>query len=90
MWAALLELVELMCFAPWFWNMQGYFKVLGKGVLPEVPIVVKAKYFSKEVRSTWVCVCLVANDWLSHTVCLFVEQAEKKIKAAGGACLLTA
>jgi hypothetical protein len=29
----------------------GYFKVLGKGVLPDVPIVVKAKYFSKEVCS---------------------------------------
>ncbi len=42
----------------------GYFKVLGKGVLPEVPLVVKAKFFSKE--------------------------AEKKIKAAGGAVLLTA
>mgnify|MGYP003959547467 FL=1 len=42
----------------------GYFKVLGKGVLPQVPIVVKAKYFSKD--------------------------AEKKIKATGGAVLLTA
>ena len=42
----------------------GYFKVLGKGVLPSIPIVVKARYFSKE--------------------------AEKKIKSAGGACLLTA
>jgi large subunit ribosomal protein L27Ae len=42
----------------------GYFKVLGKGVLPSVPIVVKAKFFSKE--------------------------AEKKIKAAGGATLLSA
>ncbi len=42
----------------------GYFKVLGKGVLPKVPIVVKAKFFSKD--------------------------AEKKIKEAGGACLLTA
>ena len=42
----------------------GYFKVLGKGVLPSVPIVVKAKFFSKE--------------------------AEKKIKEAGGAVLLTA
>ena len=31
-------------------ELQGYFKVLGKGVLPSVPIVVKAKYFSKEVR----------------------------------------
>ena len=42
----------------------GYFKVLGKGVLPSIPLVVKAKFFSKE--------------------------AEKKIKAVGGACLLTA
>lgn len=42
----------------------GYFKVLGKGVLPKIPIVVKAKYFSKD--------------------------AEQKIKAAGGVCLLTA
>lgn len=43
---------------------QGYFKVLGKGVLPKVPLVVKAKYFSKD--------------------------AEKKLKAAGGAAILTA
>jgi large subunit ribosomal protein L27Ae len=42
----------------------GYFKVLGKGVLPSVPLVVKAKYFSKD--------------------------AEKKIREAGGACVLTA
>jgi large subunit ribosomal protein L27Ae len=42
----------------------GYFKVLGKGNLPSIPLVVKAKYFSKD--------------------------AEKKIKAAGGAVLLTA
>jgi large subunit ribosomal protein L27Ae len=42
----------------------GYFKVLGKGHLPKIPIVVKARYFSKD--------------------------AEKKIKGAGGACLLTA
>ncbi|KAJ1432303.1 ribosomal protein L27a [Ochromonadaceae sp. CCMP2298] len=42
----------------------GYFKVLGKGILPDIPIIVKAKYFSKD--------------------------AEKKIKAAGGAVLLTA
>lgn len=38
--------------------------MLGKGVLPALPIVIKAKYFSKE--------------------------AEKKIKGAGGAVLLTA
>ena len=42
----------------------GIFKVLGKGVLPPVPLVVKARYFSLD--------------------------AEKKIKEAGGACLLTA
>ena len=42
----------------------GYFKVLGKGRLPAVPLIVKAKFFSLD--------------------------AEKKIKEAGGACLLTA
>jgi large subunit ribosomal protein L27Ae len=43
----------------------GYFKVLGKGVLPQnQPVVVKAKLISK--------------------------IAEKKIKEAGGAVLLTA
>eukprot|EP01086_Lenisia_limosa_P016082 TRINITY_DN5636_c0_g1_i1.p1 TRINITY_DN5636_c0_g1~~TRINITY_DN5636_c0_g1_i1.p1 ORF type:complete len:147 (-),score=51.49 TRINITY_DN5636_c0_g1_i1:162-602(-) len=25
----------------------GYFKVLGKGILPKVPVVIKAKYFSR-------------------------------------------
>ncbi len=43
---------------------KGYFKVLGKGRLPSVPIVVKARYFSK--------------------------LAEKKIKQAGGGCVLVA
>ena len=42
----------------------GYFKVLGKGELPKLPIIVKAKLFSK--------------------------IAEKRIKAVGGACVLTA
>lgn len=42
----------------------GYFKLLGSGVLPNQPVVVKAKFFSK--------------------------LAEKKIKAVGGACVLTA
>ena len=42
----------------------GYHKVLGKGELPKIPIVVKAKFFSR--------------------------IAEKRIKAAGGACVLTA
>lgn len=44
--------------------VQGYFKVLGKGKLPAVPIIVRAKTFSK--------------------------LAEQKIRAAGGACLLSA
>lgn len=43
---------------------KGYFKVLGKGTLPETPVIVKAKFFSK--------------------------LAEKKIKAAGGECVLSA
>jgi len=42
----------------------GFFKVLGKGQLPEQPVIVKARFFTK--------------------------QAEEKIKAAGGVCVLTA
>ena len=42
----------------------GYFKVLGKGRLPNQPVIVKAKFFSK--------------------------TAERRIKAVGGACILTA
>ena len=30
---------------------SGYFKVLGKGVLPKIPIIVKAKMFSKEAAA---------------------------------------
>ena len=45
-------------------TQHGYFKVLGNGKLPEVPIVVKARFVSK--------------------------KAEAKIKAAGGAVILTA
>jgi hypothetical protein len=29
--------------------------VLGKGALPKVPLVVRAKYFSKDVSSTCTC-----------------------------------
>ncbi|RWS31433.1 60S ribosomal protein L27a-like protein [Leptotrombidium deliense] len=43
---------------------HGYFKVLGKGCLPQQPLIVKARFFSKD--------------------------AEAKIKAVGGACVLTA
>ncbi|KYM76254.1 60S ribosomal protein L27a [Atta colombica] len=42
----------------------GYYKLLGKGRLPKQPVIVKAKFFSK--------------------------QAEDKIKAVGGACVLCA
>merc|ERR1711988_1922655 len=45
-------------------SRAGYFKVLGKGVLPKQPVIVKARFFSR--------------------------QAEEKIKAVGGACVLTA
>merc|ERR1711907_606922 len=43
---------------------SGFSKVLGKGELPKIPIIVKAKMFSK--------------------------TAEKRIKEAGGACVLVA
>lgn len=33
----------------------GYFKVLGKGRLPEVPVIVKAKFFSQDVRRARSC-----------------------------------
>merc|ERR1712025_551772 len=42
----------------------GFFKVLGRGALPKQPVIVKARFFSR--------------------------QAEEKIKAVGGACILTA
>ena len=45
-------------------SKAGYFKVLGKGRLPNQPVVVRAKFFSK--------------------------TAERRIKAVGGACVLTA
>jgi len=41
---------------------HGFVKVLGKGLMPKVPVIVKAKLFSK--------------------------TAEKRIKEAGGACVL--
>merc|ERR1712059_101277 len=45
-------------------SRAGYCKVLGKGVLPKQPVIVKARFFSR--------------------------VAEEKIKAVGGACVLTA
>jgi len=44
--------------------LKGYYKLLGKGRLPEQPVIVKAKFFSR--------------------------KAEEKIKAVGGACVLSA
>ncbi len=29
---------------------QGYYKVLGKGLLPKQPVIVKAKFFSREAE----------------------------------------
>ena len=43
---------------------HGYFKVLGKGFIPQQPLIVKARFFS--------------------------SKAEQKIKAVGGACVVTA
>merc|ERR1711876_6847 len=45
-------------------SKAGYCKVLGKGVVPKQPVIVKARFFSR--------------------------VAEEKIKAVGGACILTA
>jgi large subunit ribosomal protein L27Ae len=45
-------------------SKAGYFKVLGRGRLPNQKVVVRAKFFSK--------------------------TAERRIKAVGGACVLTA
>ncbi|CAG5075538.1 Similar to rpl27a: 60S ribosomal protein L27a (Xenopus laevis) [Cotesia congregata] len=45
-------------------SKAGYYKLLGKGRLPDQPVIVKAKFFSK--------------------------KAEDKIKAIGGACVLSA
>ena len=45
-------------------DLQGYFKVLGKGHLPSIPLVVKAKFFSKEVRSEY--------SFLSTSECTFL------------------
>eukprot|EP01107_Rhizomastix_libera_P002131 TRINITY_DN137_c0_g1_i2.p2 TRINITY_DN137_c0_g1~~TRINITY_DN137_c0_g1_i2.p2 ORF type:complete len:146 (+),score=17.87 TRINITY_DN137_c0_g1_i2:8-445(+) len=43
---------------------HGFFKVLGRGGIPPIPVVVKARFFS--------------------------SRAERKIKLAGGACILDA
>jgi len=43
---------------------SGYFKVLGKGILPKIPVIIRAK--------------------------LFTKTAVKRIKEAGGACVLIA
>lgn len=45
-------------------TLKGYHKVLGKGRMPDIPLVVRARYVSK--------------------------LAEKKIREAGGAVVLTA
>lgn len=44
--------------------LQGYFKVLGKGNLPSIPLVVKAKFFSKDVSRLF----LMTGTYLFHAV----------------------
>ena len=36
--------------APLF-SLQGYYKVLGKGVLPKQPVIVKARFFSRKAET---------------------------------------
>ncbi len=47
-----------------FHPLQGYYKVLGKGVLPKQPVIVKAKFFSKtaedKIKKVGGCCVLVA------------------------------
>jgi large subunit ribosomal protein L27Ae len=31
--------------------VQGYYKVLGKGVLPKQPVIIKAKFFSRSAEA---------------------------------------
>lgn len=42
-WPALIGVLLLA-------GVQGFFKVLGKGVLPKKPVIVRARYFSATVR----------------------------------------
>lgn len=63
----------------------GYSKVLGKGRLPEVPIVVKARWVSKLVRCPPPASC-VRESCESNPI----PQAEKKITEAGGVVELVA
>lgn len=39
-------------------TQKGYFKVLGKGRLPDIPVIVKAKFFSKGVRGARTRPCM--------------------------------
>jgi large subunit ribosomal protein L27Ae len=33
-----------------FFSFKGYHKVLGKGILPDQPVIVKAKFFSRSAE----------------------------------------
>ena len=46
---------EEMCFNFCIGNdllviLQGYYKVLGKGIIPRQPVIVKAKFFSRKAE----------------------------------------
>jgi len=81
---------------------HGYFKVLGKGHLPaDAPLIVKAKFFSKvrcnfvpPVRSPAPLAVALQLPFCFPFFPLFPhnnwQTAEDRIKAAKGACVLTA
>lgn len=61
----------------------GYSKVLGKGRIPQIPLIVRARYFSK-VR---ICCEIRIEATDSNRV---QQDAERKIKEAGGVVQLVA
>ena len=45
-------LFVILIFALWrLILVQGYFKVLGNGSLPKIPVIVKAKFFSRHAEA---------------------------------------
>ena len=48
-------------------TQHGYFKVLGKGRLPEIPVIVKAKFFSKDVSNSSSCTTETQTCCLGRT-----------------------
>ena len=58
------------------------FQVCGKGQLPQQPVIVKARYFTKEAGKTLQVSSI-------HSI-IGSDEAEQKIKDAGGVCVLCA